>query len=116
MVNTPERKLFPSVPASAPVDQTRRRSELWFVRNDRERDQDRPWTLYRINLDGGKTATTFDEQLANDDKIMKGQRVKVLIEPNKRKPGTWKYLDFEEIPQPETADLWPEEPKAEEPL
>jgi hypothetical protein len=35
--------------------------------------------------------------------------VKVLVEPNKRKPGTWTYLGFEALPQPETAALWPEE-------
>jgi hypothetical protein len=76
-----------------------------------------PWTLFRINTqDPEKTATTFNEALAKDAEIMIGQEVRLLIEPNKRKPGTFSYLGFEPIPQPETAALWPEEPKETNPF
>jgi phage recombination protein Bet len=75
-----------------------------------------PWTLFRINMEDGNTATTFDEARAKDAEIMIGQEVRVLIEANKRKPGTFTYLGFEPIPQPETGALWPEEPKEPTPF
>jgi hypothetical protein len=56
-----------------------------------------PWTLFRINMEDGNTATTFDEALAKDAEIMVGQEVRVLYEPNKRKPGTFSYKGFEPI-------------------
>ena len=48
---------------------------------------------------------------------MIGQReVRVLIEPNKRKAGTFTYLGFEPIPEPETGALWPEEKQEPNPF
>jgi hypothetical protein len=53
-----------------------------------------------LNLEDGKSCTTFDEALAKDAEIIIGTTVRVLVQPNKRKAGTWTYMGFDEIPQP----------------
>lgn len=85
-----------------------------------------PWTLFRVNLDDGmtglgdgRTATTFNEALAKDAEIMIGQEVIVLVEPNKRKPGTFTYLGFkpiELVPAAGQGELGWQEPKEEAPF
>jgi ERF superfamily len=60
-----------------------------------------PWKLFWIEMENGDSAGTFDEALAKDAEIMaNGPEVQVFVEPNVRKPGTWKYLGFEELGEP----------------
>jgi hypothetical protein len=62
-----------------------------------------PWKLFWIEMDNGDSAGTFDEALAKDAEIMAGMtEVQVFVEPNVRKPGTWKYLGFEAVERQET--------------
>jgi ERF superfamily len=60
-----------------------------------------PWKLFWVEMENGDSAGTFDEALARDAEIVAkgGAEVRVLVEPNVRKPGTWKYLGFEDLPE-----------------
>jgi len=65
-----------------------------------------PWTLYAIEMDEDRSATTFKESLANDARIIgSDRRIKATVEANKRKPGTWTWLDFEAIEEKDELPL-----------
>ena len=60
----------------------------------------KPYTLFRVTLDDGRTATTFDEELFNAAKGWDVLHEAMLqVAPNKRssKPGTWELLNIQKV-------------------
>jgi hypothetical protein len=58
------------------------------------------WALYAIEMDEDRSATTIKETLANDARIIGPDvPVKATVEPNKRSPGNWSWVDFEPVKQ-----------------
>ena len=57
----------------------------------------RPYLLYRVTMNDGKTATTFDEKLFTKAQFIatKDDEVIVKVTPNIRRAGTWEFLDIE---------------------
>ena len=58
----------------------------------------KPYILYRVTMNDGKTATTFDEKLFTKAQLgSPDDEVIVKVVPNIRKPGTWEFRDVERI-------------------
>ena len=57
----------------------------------------KPYILYRVTMNDGKTATTFDEKLFTKAQFIatKDDEVIVKVTPNIRRAGTWEFLDIE---------------------
>jgi hypothetical protein len=96
---------FPSVPASAPVDQPNQaKGEVWFVPNDRLRDQDgrkeRRGALDAVQgqYGGRKSATTFDKELASDAESSKGTRSRYWSNRTSVRPVRLTILDSKKSP------------------
>lgn len=57
----------------------------------------KPYTLYRVTLDDGRTCTTFDKERFKQVKTWDVlQEIRLRVAPNKRsnKPDTWELLDI----------------------
>ena len=59
----------------------------------------KPYILYRVTMNDGKTATTFDETKFTKAQFIATQddEVIVKVKPNIRKPGTWELRDIERV-------------------
>jgi hypothetical protein len=53
----------------------------------------KPWTIYTLDFDGGRKATTFDGTLAEEAVNRISGRVKAIVKAGK-KSGSWDFLGF----------------------